>query len=144
MGKRGASVLAFPEEQSGGEVHGQCPQSFYWAMGSPGHSPSALGLTPLLDITWLLLGRRSRLPHITHVCALAWHREYYPRVRASPSAYSFPFFGFGGRQCYFFPPGWDDRGSGEWGGREAHRGFQQGQGIYIHFFFFVCLFRFSF
>ena len=33
MGKRGASVLAFPEEQSGGEVHGQCPQSFYWAMG---------------------------------------------------------------------------------------------------------------
>lgn len=28
---------------------------------------------------------------ITRACALVWHREYYTRVRASPSGYSFPF-----------------------------------------------------
>lgn len=60
-------------------------------MGSPAHTPSALSLTLCLDITCLLLGPSFRLPLITHVCALAWHGEYYPRVRASPSAYSFPF-----------------------------------------------------
>lgn len=29
---------------------------------------------------------------ITCTCALVWHREYYTRVRASPSGYSFPFW----------------------------------------------------
>lgn len=73
------------------EIHGQHLQSLGWAMGSPVHIPSTLGLAPFLDIIWLLFGLSSRLPLITHTCALVWHREYYTRVRASPSGYSFPF-----------------------------------------------------
>lgn len=73
------------------EIPGQPSHSLRWAKGSPVHSPSTLGLAPFPDIIWRLFGPSFRLPLITHACALVWHREYYTRVRASPSGYSFPF-----------------------------------------------------
>lgn len=50
----------------------------------------SLGPAPLLDVIWLCSGVSVRLLLITHVWALAWHREYYAWMRASPSGCSFP------------------------------------------------------
>lgn len=100
-----------------GEIYEQHLLSPSWAMGSPGHPPSTLGLALFLDTVWLLFGLSFRLSLIIPRCSLAGHRECHTRVRASTSGYLFPFFSFGGWPCY------SSRGQNVRGGRGEHREF---------------------
>lgn len=76
---------------------------------------------------------------ITRACALVWHREYYTRVRASPSGYSFPFLVLEKGSVTLLL----QAGMSEGMERSAQRCFFMGLG-HIHTLFFCCSLRAKF